>query len=410
MRVVTLLSKLLQVKHARVVAFSIEDGGLIVDVALTRRIPRCSACKRKAPSVHDRYPGRRWRHLDVAGIRIGLRCDLRRIRCRRCGVRVEWVPWAAPKSWFTYDFEDQVAYLAQRADQTTVSELMRISWVTVGQIVARVVGRWESGGRLDGLRRIGVDELSYRRHHEYITVVVDHDEGRVVWARRGKDAATLRKFFDELGPQRCRELEAITMDMSGAYRKAVEEAEDVDARIVFDRFHVQRLAHDALDEVRRAQVREASGRVAKHAVKKTRWALQKNPWNLSRFERDKLATLQRANKALYRAYLLKESLAGVLDRRQVHVARAKLAEWLAWATRSRLAPFRKLARTVRRHAEGILAYVDTGLSNGRSEGINGKIRTLTRRAYGFHSAESLIALIFLCCTGIRLAPVHKTLA
>jgi transposase len=408
MRATTLLSRLLQVKQARFVGLAIEDGAIVADVALSTRVPRCSGCQRRTSSVHDRYPGRRWRHLDLAGIRIELRCDLRRVRCRRCGVRVEAVPWAAPGSRFSCEFEEQVAYLAQRTDRTTVSELMRIAWVTVGQVVSRVVGRWDLGDRLEGLVRIGVDELSYRRHHEYVTVVVDHDRGRVVWARRGKDAATLAEFFQELGSERCRALEVITMDMSSAYRKAVEEAEEVKARLVFDRFHVQRLAHDALDEVRRAEVREASEPAARRAVKRTRWALQKNPWNLTSFERERLSCLQRANRTLYRAYLLKESLAEILDRRQVNVAREKLEEWVAWAKYSQLAPFRKLAATVRSHAEGILAYVATGLSNGRSEGLNGKIRTLTRRAYGFHSAESLIALIFLCCSGVRLAPIHKS--
>jgi transposase len=410
MRATTLLSRLLQVKQARVVGFAIEDGAILADLALNTRGPRCSGCERRVSTVHDRYPGRRWRHLDLAGIRIELRCDLRRVRCPRCGVRVEAVPWAALGSRFTYEFEEQIAYLAQRTDRTTVSTLMRIAWVTVGQVIARVVGRWDIGDRLDGLVRIGVDELSYRRHHEYITVVVDHDRGRVVWARRGKDADTLAEFFGELGPERCRALEVITMDMSAAYRKAVEEAEDVKARTVFDRFHVQRLGHDALDEVRRAEVREAPDSAAARAVKHTRWALQKNPWNLTSFERERLSSLQRANRTLYRAYLLKESLAEILDRRQVNIAREKLEEWVAWAKHSQLPPFRKLAQTVREHAEGILGYVATGLSNGRSEGLNGKIRTLTRRAYGFHSAESLIALIFLCCSGVTLEPVHKSLA
>jgi len=106
-------------------------------------------------------------------------------------------------------------------------------------------------------------------------------------------------------------------------------------------------------------------------------------------------------------YLLKESLAAILDGRQVNVARKKILEWIDWATRSRLRPFQKLARTVRSHLEGILAYVATGLSNGRTEGLNGKIRTITRRSFGFHSATSLISLIFLCCSGIKLQPVHR---
>lgn len=196
------------------------------------------------------------------------------------------------------------------------------------------------------------------------------------------------------------------MDMSGAFLKAVTECSP-QAQVIFDRFHVQRLAHDALDEVRREAVRTAEDPAARNALKKSRWSLQKNPWNLLPREQDKLIEVQRTNRPLYRAYLLKESLAAILDLGCVDLARSRLGEWLGWASRSRLAPFVKLAGTVRTHLEGILAYVASGLSNGRGEGLNGKIRVLTRRAFGFHSAASLIALIFLCCTGLKLDPVHK---
>ena len=177
--------------------------------------------------------------------------------------------------------------------------------------------------------------------------------------------------------------------------------------MIFDRFHVQRLAHDALDQVRRDQVRAVVEPEDKRALKNTRFALHKNPWNLSALEEQKVAEVQRTNRPLYRAYLLKETLAQILDGRQVNVARKKLLEWTDWAARSRLPPFQKLGRTVVAHLEGILAYVATGLSNGRTEGLNGKIRTITRRSFGFHSASSLIALIFLCCSGITLLPVHR---
>lgn len=403
MRITSLLSKLLCLKHVRVLGVHFHNGGLVVDVAPTTRVPRCSGCGRKAHVGYDERP-RRWRHLDLAGMTLHLQGVLRRVKCRHCGVLIERVPWAEPASWFTREFEDQVAYLAQRCDATTVSCLMRMSWRTVGEVVQRVVARRSTGDPLDGLTIIGVDELSYRRHHEYVTIVVDHVQQRVVWARPGKNADTLKAFFEALGPERCAQLEAVTIDMSGAYIKAVTEATP-QAQIIFDRFHIQRLAHDAVDEVRRAEVRQAATQEDKSALKKTRWALQKNPWNLTGTEKNKLAEVQHANKPLYRAYLLKESLLDVLDRHQVHLAESKLDEWLTWARRSRLTPFVKLAGTVHKYRDGILAYVRTRLSNGRTEALNGKIRTITRRAYGFHSATNLIALIMLCCSGLAMSPI-----
>lgn len=338
-------------------------------------------------------------------MKLVLRYDIRRVSCPKCqAVKVERVPWAETSSWFTIPFEDHVAYLAQRCDQTTVSTTMRIAWETVGAVVQRVVARRRAGDPLDGLTIIGVDELSYRRHHQYVTVVVDHATRRIVWAREGRDADTLKAFFAELGEARCAKLEAVTIDMSGAYIKAVTEASP-NAQIIFDRFHVQRLAQDAVDEVRRDEVRAATSEHERKQLKGTRWPLLKSFWNLSLFDSLRLSQLQRENKRLYRAYLLKDALVRMLDCTSEPLARLKLDQWLRWARRSRLKPFQRTAQTIAKHAEGILAYVRSGLSNGRTEGLNGKARTITRRAYGFHSASGLIALLMLCCSGIQLGPV-----
>lgn len=403
MRVTTLLRTLLGLEGTRVLDVTFDAEGLVVDVAPTWRRPRCSVCGAVCPG-YDRDRDRRWRHLDLAGMLLQLRYDTRRVDCRRCGVKVEKLPWAETSSWFTRPFEDHVGYLAQRCDKTTVGSMMRINWETVGSIIQRVVARRQNGDPLDGLTQIGVDELSYRRHHEYVTVVVDHVRRHIVWVKPGKNADTLKAFFDELGSERCSKLEAITVDMSGAYIKAVTECSP-NAQLIFDRFHVQRLAQDAVDEVRRDEVRAAPSEAERKELKGTRWALLKSFWNLSRFDTARLSSLQRDNKRIYRAYLLKEALVRVLDRKQINVARAKLDEWIHWARRSRLVPFKRVAATIREHAGGILAYVQSGLSNGRTEGLNGKARTITRRAYGFHSAHGLIALLKLCCSGINLDPV-----
>jgi len=395
---------LLGLKSTRVLNVSFDEESLVVDVAPTWDRPRCSECGTKGPG-YDRDKERRWRHLDVAGMKLVLRYDIRRLSCPRCKlVKVEQVPWGVTSSWFTFPFEDHVAYLAQRSDQTTVSTSMRIGWETVGAIVQRVVARRRQGDPLDGLTIIGVDELSYRRHHQYVTVVVDHVSRRIVWAREGKDADTLKAFFAELGETRCAKLEAVTIDMSGAYIKAVTEVSP-QAQIIFDRFHVQRLVQDAVDEVRRDEVRAATSEAERKQLKGTRWPLLKSFWNLSLFDSLRLSQLQRENKRLYRAYLLKDAMVRTLDCTSEPLARIKLDQWIRWARRSRLEPFKRVALTIAKYAEGILAYVRSGLSNGRTEGLNGKARTITRRAYGFHSASSLIALLMLCCSGMHLEPV-----
>jgi transposase len=403
-RVSALLSTVLGLPQTRVVGVEFTEYGVVVDVKPATRVPRCSGCFYTAPKVYDRRV-RLWRHRDLAGMYMQLRYSLRRVRCPHCGIKVELVPWAEPRSWFTREFEDVVGYMAQRQDKTSITESMRISWRIVGDIVTRVVARELRGDPLDGLKIIGIDELSFRRHHAYVTVVVDHERRAVVWAKEGKNAETLNAFFDDLGAERAAKLEAVTIDMSGAYIKAVTTASP-NARLVFDRFHVQRLAHDALDEVRRDEVRKVHGTPEASTLKHTRWALQKSPWTLTPGQQDTLSDVQRNNARIFRAYMLKESLCELLDHADQHDAPRRLDQWIRWARRSRLAPFKRIAATLRTHRAGVLAYVDTRLSNGRTEGLNGKARTITRRSYGFHSAAPLIAMLFLCCSGIMMLPMH----
>jgi transposase len=401
-RISTVFRKLLDVTGLVVLTVGFEEEGLVIDVRPRWRKPRCGECGRKRPT-YDRSPVRRWRHLALGRTVFWLRYAPRRVSCRTCGVRVEQVPWAAHLSRFTWGLEEMAAYLAQQIDKTAVCKLLDIDWRTVGTIVQRVVADRLDPKRLEELYVIGVDELSFRRHHNYVTVVVDHLKKRVVWTSEGKSADTLKKFFDELGPERTQKLTHVTMDLSAAFISAVDERAP-QAQKVYDRFHVQRLASDAVDQVRRAEVRQVAGTEAAHFLKHSRWALLKSPWNMDRREREKLGEVQRTNGRLYRAYLLKESLAQGLDYRQPARAKEHLDDWISWAIRSRLRPFVKLAGTIKKYKDGILAYVRTRLSNGLTEGLNNKTRLITRRAYGFHSADALAAMIHLCCGGITLAP------
>lgn len=406
MRLTTVFRRLLGVTRMYVekVLFTI-DGDLAIGVRPSWRRSRCGECGRQARR-YDRRGVRRWRHLPLGRTQIDLLYEPWRVSCRRCGVRVEEVSWAPHRGRFTYDFEEMAAYLAQVTDQTQVSRLLGISWKTVGSIIERVVARRLDPDRLAGLRRIGIDEFSYRKRHRYLTIVVDHDRRRVVWAGVGRSAETLGRFFDLLGEQGCRRIELATIDMAGGYIKAIRERLPA-AQIVFDRFHVERLALDALDEVRRSMVRELEG-TERRAVKGLRYLLLKNPWNLSHLEEQRLSEVQRTNRKLYRAYLLKETLADALDQHDLELARTLLRDWLSWAARSQLKPFVKAARTIRQHLDGILAYVSTRLTNGLTEGLNGKLRLVARRAYGFHSPQPLIAMLFLTCGGLVLNPPLPT--
>ena len=402
MRISTVFRKLLGVTGLLVSSVGLEEDGLIIDVQPRWRKPRCGECGRTRPA-YDQSPVRRWRHLALGRVVLWLRYAPRRVECVTCGVRVEHVPWAALGSRFTFEFEEMVGYLAQRMDRTAVCKQLGINWRTVGGIVERIVAERLDPSRFDDLTVIGIDELSFRRNHNYVTVVVDHLRKRVVWIGEGKSAETLQQFFNLLGPERIRKLTHITVDMSAAFISAIDtHAPHVEK--VFDRFHVQRLASIAVDEVRRAEVREAATSGEAKALKNTRWTLLKRGWKLDQREEAKLAEVQATNRRIYRAYLLKEMLGHILDYRQRGRAERHIEEWISWAARSKLKPFVKLAGTIKRFKIGILAYVKTRFTNGLTEGLNNKTRLITRRAYGFHSSHALAAMIHLCCGGITLDP------
>ena len=406
MRVTTAFNRLLALQGARVIDVLFGPDGVTVRVALRRRRAVCSACGQVCRRVHDRA-SRRWRHLDLAGQRCQLEYELRRVRCPDCGVRVEAVPWARAGARHTRDFEDLVAFCAQQMAKTPICALLRIGWDTVGAIVERVVADHLDGDRLAGLVMIGVDEISYRKGQRYLTQVCDHQSGAIVWAKPGRNAQTLQAFFDQLGERR-ESIRAISIDMNGGYEKAVRERQATDERfdpeVCFDPFHVVQLAGRAVDEVRRTEWNAQGKSKTGHGrwVKSVRWSLLKAPAKQTVDQLAALHEVEHANRRLYRAFLLKEELRLLYHLDDPRLAPEHLKAWLAWASRSKLKPFVKLARTIRRHRDGILAAIRLGLSNSRLEALNSKVRLLSHRSFGFHGPRPLIALIYLCCTGLAI--------
>jgi transposase len=402
MRVTTAFNRLLRLPGASVIDVSFSAEGVIVTVRLRRRRRVCSRCGRAGRlAIHGRRV-KRWRHLDLGVNRCVIECELRRLWCRSCGAQFEAVPWARAGSRYTRDFEDVVAWLAQQMAKTPIAGLLRIAWDTVGRIVERVIADRLDHTRLSGLVAIGVDEISYRRHHRYLTTVVDHQAGAIVWCAPGRNRATLAEFFDELGDRKT-SIRAVSIDMSGGYEKAIRDAVPT-AEIAFDPFHVVRLAQRAVDQVRRDEwnAHERSHTPTGRWIKGTRWSLLKAPEKQSINQLAILAEVQQANRALYRGFLLKEELRLLYQLDDPRLAPAHLDAWLAWASRSQLRPFIRLARTIRRHRAGVLAAIRLGLSNGRLEGLNSRIRLISHRSFGFHSAPPLIAVVYLCCAGITI--------
>jgi len=367
-----------------------------------RERDRCGVCRRRSPGADQGAGRRRWRALDLGTTLAYVEAEAPRVSCRRHGVVVCAVPWARHDSRFTRAFEDQVAWLAVNASKTAVAELMRIAWRTVGGICERVAAEARREVELlANLKRIGIDEISHRKGQRYLTVVVDHDTGRLVWAAPGRDRKTVEAFLDALGEERCQQVELVSCDMASWISGPVADRLPDAVRCV-DPFHVVQLATDALDEIRREvwnDARRAGDVAAATDLKGARYALWKNPENLTDRQKLKLADVQKTNQRLYRAYLLKEQLRQIYRVPAEH-AIGLLDHWLQWARRSRLAPFVKLAKTIGDQRPGIEAAIENDLSNARVEAINTQIRMLTRRAFGFHSPNALIALAMLSLAGL----------
>jgi transposase len=390
---------------------------------------RCGRCGRRAP-WYDRGEGRRrWRGLDLGTVRVFLESEAPRVNCPTHGPTVVQVPWARHGAGHTYAFDDTVAWLAVQCSKTAVTELMRIAWRTVGSIIARVqVDVDATVDRLAGLRRIGIDEISYKRGYKFLTVVVDHDSGHLVWVKPGRDDATLHSFFDALGEDRCAQITHISADAADWIERVVN-ARCPNAVRCADPFHVVAWATDALDEVRRqawndarAQARteprrprgrpragaphQPGHRERAQAIARARYALWKNPENLTESQHDKLAWIAKTDPRLHRAYLLKEGLRTVFVFKG-HAGKEALDRWICWARRCRISAFVKLQRRIVKHRAAIDAALDHGLSNALIESTNTKIRLLTRVAFGFHGPEPLIALAMLALGGHKPNLPHR---
>ncbi|HEY1523524.1 MAG TPA: ISL3 family transposase [Solirubrobacteraceae bacterium] len=400
MRVSTAFNRMLALPGANVVSVAFGPEGIVVGIRNCRRRLRCPC----GYSTRSRYDAdrRRWRHLDLGRCRLWLEADIRRLDCRRCGrVRTEEVPWARPGARHSRDVEDMIAWLVQRTDKTTTATLMRCSWEAVDNIVGRVVAAKLDTARLEGLYRIGVDEISYRRGHQYLTVVADHDSGRVVWVAKGKRGAALEGFYQALGDRGRDRIEAVSMDLGNVYRDATRR-QVPEAVICFDPFHVIQLANRALDSVYKDGGRDHASGVGDRSWRQLRFALRSGAERLSDDQRQLLNSIRRRRHHLWRAWELKEALRDLYRAVDPSLARPYLLRWITSARRSRLPAFIKLARQVRANLDGIVAAVELELSNSRLEGINGKIRLIQRRGYGYHSVDSLAAVIHLCLGGISV--------
>lgn len=368
-----------------------------------RRAGRCSRCHLRCAGYDAGGGRRRWRAPDVGLMCVYLEANAPRLSCPEHGVVVSAVPWARTGSKFTRAFEETTAWLCAQMAGTRVAEYLRTTWRSVQAMVARVVA--EVAGRADrlaGLRRIGIDEIAHRKGQRYLLIVIDHDTGRLIWGAEGRNAATLRRFFDALGPQRAAGLTHVSADGAQWIHQVVAERAG-QAVVCLDAYHVVAWATKALETLRRrlaAELRTAGKPGQAATLRHTRWALVKNPEDLSTEQRTTLAGLAKTNHPLYRGYLIKEQLREIF-RVKDDGGVGLLGGLIAWCARCRIPEFVALGRTLRHYQPLILNTLHHHLSNARTEATNTHLRALTKRAYGFRTPQALLAMAMLtrggCC-------------
>jgi len=391
------------------VAHDQESETVVVSVRPARgQRQLCGICKKRCPRYDGGAGRRRWRSLDCGVHKVFLEAEAPRVTCRDHGVVVAAVLWARHDAGHTFAFDDTVAWLAVKTSKTAVTQLMRIAWRSVGAIVARVSADGLAAvDRFANVRRIGIDEISYKRNSHYLTVVVDHDTRRLIWASVGRDMAAVHSFFDALGEERCTQITHISSD-SADWIERVVKRRCPEAIHCADPFHVVSWAQLALDEVRSESLRRARALARRGRGQRSRgpalelWrsrhALWKNPENLTEHQAARLAWIAKTDPRLHRAYLLKEGLRYVFAAGGEEGKEA-LERWLSWAKRCRIPSFVKVARQVETRRSQIEATLDHGLSNALIESTNTKIRLLTRIAFGFKNADALIGLAMLALGG-----------
>ena len=349
----------------------------------------CPECNTTECPVHDTVE-KTWRHLDFFQHQAFLTARTPRITCAKCGVRLVTVPWARPGSGFTLLFEGFAMALAIHMPIAVAAGFLGITdkrlWRVVFHYVAAAVARRD----LKAVTRVCIDETAAKRGHDYITLVVDIDGRRVVFVADGRSADTVRQFADHLEARGgdASHIKQASIDMSPAFISGVTE-NLTEAEITFDRFHVMKLIGDAVDEVRRGEVK------SRPELKGTRYAWTKNAANLTARQSTVLDTLSQTNLKTARAWRMRLAFQDIYARYDRDFAEQLLERWIGWAKRSRLEPMKAVARTIERHWNGILAFFDSRISNGLIEGINSLVQAAKAKARGYRNRETLKAVTYL---------------
>jgi transposase len=402
-----MIRETLQLQGFRIESIHKSILGLLVQLVADRRFkPRCGVCGALA-EYRDRREERLFRHVPLWGVPVILIYTPRRVSCGVCGgIHFEALPWASGKRRLTTAFGCFLATWARLLPWSEVARLFHLSWGTVASAVELVVAHGLANRNLSGVTHIGIDEISRKKGHVYLTNVYDLKARTLIWSGEGRSKETLKGFFAFLGPEQASRLQGVCCDMWEPYVDVIKEHAPR-AILVFDKFHIVRHLMDAVDQVRRDEVRE-KGKEQKDLLKDTRYIWLKNPWNLTDRQKVRLSALEKLNLRINRAYLLKEAFRRFWAYQYRGWAEKYLQKWFWWATHSRLDPMRDFAWMLKRHEENILSYFIEPINNATVEGLNNKAKVISHRAYGFRSAKTFMLNLYHCMADLPMPKLLHT--
>jgi len=365
-----------------------------VDLERTTTTGQCPVCKKKLRWVEQAY-SRCIRDLDISGRRCYLHFAQYKIQCP-CSYRgIEQLDFVDKYSRYSNAFEEYIAQLCGKMCLTDVSEITGVSWRAVKQIDKKYLAKNLVGLEHSAPTRIGVDEVAHQKGHKYLTVVRDIDKHRVVWVGEGRKKEVLDSFFKELGLEKTSRICVVVLDMWDPYIASVKEHCPT-AEIVFDKFHISKKANEALDKIRKQEFAKA-GKTKQIEMKHKRFVILKRQKNLNTKQKEDMQSIMKRNKRLYKAYLLKEQLADILDEPEEKTATNRLQKWMHNVKKARLPEFKAVLKTMQHYLYGILNYFKHKITNAASEAFNNKIGLLKRRAYGYRDLEYFKLKIINSC-------------
>ena len=385
--------------HVTDVSLDVEGGTVEVFVE-HRGALNCPQCGKSIAGYDVRR--RQWRHLDTCQFRTHLVADVPRVSCEEHGVLQIAVPWAEANSRFTALFESVVIDWLKEASAAAVSRRMQLSWDQVDGIMSRAVERGLA--RRDDVcpTRIGIDETAYQKHFEYVTVVTDLDEGRVLDVADGRRLDCLDRFFAELGEAKRSAIKVVAMDMWRAYMNMVRRHLP-NAVIAFDKFHIAKYLGDAVDTVRKQEHRQLRGE-GDETLKRTKYLWLQNPAKMSEERWSRFQALRSSSLRTARAWAMKEAAMQLWDYVRPSWARRAWKAWLGWASRSRLAPMIRVGRLIHDHLDGIINAVVMRTTNAMGESMNAKIQRIKARACGYRNRRRFRNAILFHLGGLDLNP------